>query len=87
MLTNPDFMDEAVESIVKHVYRIRMLTHDICSYQSCSSCPLDMKDDSRCLMNVLERALNEAPELHRVLNQMEEQPKHPKRIKENNNAG
>jgi hypothetical protein len=37
-------------------------------------------------MNVLERALNEAPELHRVLNQMEEQPKHPKRIEEDNNA-
>lgn len=86
MLTNPDFMEEAVESIVKHVYRIRMLTHDICSYQSCSSCPLAMKDSSRCLMNVLENALDEAPELRRTLSKMEEQPKHSKRIEEDNNA-
>lgn len=85
MLTNPDFRDEVLESIIKHVYRIRMLINDICSYQSCRSCPLNMKDGSRCLMNVLERALYEAPELHRILNQMEKQPKHPKPIEENNN--
>lgn len=86
MLTNPKYKKEAYDNLVKHIATLKMLAENICTYTYCGECPLDIKNGTGCMFSELQRFIDAIPELRTKINVIENEPKHPKPIEEDNNA-
>lgn len=85
MLTNPDYKKEAYDNLVKHIATLKMLAGNICTYTYCGECPLNIKDGDGCMFSKIQGFIDAVPELRTKIHAIEKQPKHSKRIKEDNN--
>lgn len=76
MMTDPNYTDKAYDNIVKHISTLKMLVENVCTYNYCGECPLNIDEDNGCMFTRLQNFINAIPDLRTKLNDIEKEPKH-----------